>query len=74
MGERDAIADSDQRRSFRVFWGFLMSSCRQGELSALLERVLSLEPVANSSPMRGCAAFIAIGWRPANTPNAPLLN
>jgi len=28
MGERDAIADSDQGRSFRAFWDFLMSSRR----------------------------------------------
>lgn len=33
MGERDAIADSDQGRSFRAFWDFLMSSQRQEELS-----------------------------------------
>jgi len=29
MGERDAIGDSDQGRSFRAFWDFLMSSRRQ---------------------------------------------
>ena len=34
MGERDVIADSDQGRSFRAFWDFLMSSQRQEELSA----------------------------------------
>ncbi|HEY4540889.1 MAG TPA: DUF3375 domain-containing protein, partial [Noviherbaspirillum sp.] len=50
MGERDAIADSDQGRSFRAFWDFLMSSSRQEELSALLERVLALPPVAELSP------------------------
>ena len=50
MGERDAIADSDQGRSFRAFWDFLMSSRRQEELSALLERVLSLPPVAELKP------------------------
>jgi hypothetical protein len=50
MGERDAIADSDQGRSFRAFWDFLMSSRRQEELSALLERVLTLEPVAELKP------------------------
>jgi hypothetical protein len=33
MGERDAIADSDQGRSFRAFWDFLMSSRRQEELT-----------------------------------------
>ncbi len=50
MGERDAIADSDQGRSFRAFWDFLMSSRRQEELSALLEKVLGLAPVAELKP------------------------
>ena len=50
MGERDAIADSDQGRSFRAFWDFLMSCRRQEELSALLERVLALQPVAELRP------------------------
>ena len=50
MGERDAIADSDQRRSFRAFWDFLMSSSRQEELSILLERVLTLPPVIELKP------------------------
>ena len=50
MGERDAIADSDQGRSFRAFWDFLMSSSRQKELSALLERVLALPPVVELKP------------------------
>ncbi|MDO8771609.1 MAG: DUF3375 domain-containing protein [Burkholderiaceae bacterium] len=50
MGERDAIADSDEGRSFRAFWDFLMSSSRQEELSALLERVLALPPVADLQP------------------------
>jgi hypothetical protein len=51
MGERDAIADSDQGRSFRAFWDFLMSSRRQEELTALLERVLALPPVASCGPI-----------------------
>ena len=50
MGERDLIADSDQGRSFRAFWDFLMSSRRQEELSSLLERVLSLPPVMELKP------------------------
>jgi hypothetical protein len=50
MGERDAIADSDQGRSFRAFWEFLMSSSRQDELSELLERVLSLAAVIEMKP------------------------
>jgi hypothetical protein len=50
MGERDAIADSDQGRSFRAFWDFLMSSSRQEELTELLDRVLALAPVAELKP------------------------
>lgn len=50
MGERDAIADSDQGRSFRAFWDFLMSSRRQEELTTLLERVLALPVVAELKP------------------------
>ena len=50
LSERETIADSDQGRSFRAFWDFLMSSRRQDELSALLERVLALPPVADLKP------------------------
>lgn len=50
MGERDAIADSDQGRSFRAFWDFLMSSRRQEELSELLSRVLALPSVVELQP------------------------
>ncbi|MGA9991669.1 MAG: DUF3375 domain-containing protein [Thiobacillaceae bacterium] len=50
MGERDAIGDSDQGRSFRAFWDFLMSSRRQEELSERLDQVLALPPVAALKP------------------------
>ena len=50
MGERDAIGDSDQGRSFRAFWDFLMSSRRQEELSERLERVLALPAVVALAP------------------------
>jgi flagellar motility protein MotE (MotC chaperone) len=50
FGERDAIADSDQGRSFRAFWDFLMSPARQEELSALLESVFGLEAVQALAP------------------------
>jgi len=50
MGERDAIADSDQGKSFRAFWDFLMSQSRQEELTQLLEQVLSLSPIKSMSP------------------------
>jgi hypothetical protein len=50
MGERDLIADSDQGRSFRAFWDFLMSQARQEELTHLLDRVLQLPSIAELSP------------------------
>ena len=53
FGERDAIVDSDQGRSFRAFWDFLMSPARQEELTGLLEQVLALEQVAELAPGLG---------------------
>ena len=50
LSERDSIEESDQGRSFRAFWEFLMSSDRQEELTRLLERVLALPPVAGMNP------------------------
>lgn len=50
MGEHDAIGDSDQGRSFRAFWDFLMSSRRQEELTGLLDRVLALPAVTDLEP------------------------
>jgi flagellar motility protein MotE (MotC chaperone) len=50
MGERDVIADSDQGKSFRAFWDFLMSQSRQEELTRRLEQVLALPPVAEMQP------------------------
>ena len=50
MGERDAIADSDQGRSLRAFWDFLMSSQRQEQLSERLDQVLALPAVAALKP------------------------
>ena len=50
MGERDAIADSDQGKSFRAFWDFLLSIRRQEELTGLLERVLALPAVTELKP------------------------
>lgn len=50
LGERDAIAESDQGKSFRAFWDFLMSPARQEELTDLIDRTLALEPVAELRP------------------------
>ena len=50
MGERDAIADSDQGRSFRAFWEFLLSARRQEEFSNLLAGVLALPAITDLKP------------------------
>jgi hypothetical protein len=50
FGKRDLIADSDEGKSFRAFWDLLMSPSRQDELSALLARVMALEPVRELAP------------------------
>ncbi len=47
---RDAIAESDQGRSFTAFWDLLMSETRQEELEALLTRVFELEAVQKLQP------------------------
>jgi len=53
FGEQDAIADSDQGRSFRAFWDFLMSPARQEEFGRMLDKVLSLEQIQELKPDRG---------------------
>ncbi|MEB0140725.1 MULTISPECIES: DUF3375 domain-containing protein [unclassified Undibacterium] len=50
MGERDLIADSDQGKSFRAFWDFLLSGSRQEELTRLLDQVLALPAVNALQP------------------------
>jgi hypothetical protein len=50
FGQRDAIAESDQGKSFRAFWDFLMAPARQEELSALLQAVFALAPVRELAP------------------------
>jgi len=50
IGEQDAIGNSDQGKSFRAFWDFLMSSTRQEELSSRLNKVLALAPIASLKP------------------------
>ena len=50
MSERDLIVDSDQGKSFRAFWDFLMSSRRQDELTGMLDRILQLTAVQSLNP------------------------
>lgn len=48
FGERDVIADSDEGRSFRAFWDFLMTPESQGHLSTLLDRTFAIEALERS--------------------------
>lgn len=50
LGERDAIASSDQGTSFRTFWDFLMSPDRQEEFTDKLERVFALPAIRDTAP------------------------
>lgn len=46
---RESITASDQGRSFRSFWEFLMTPARQQELTELLENILALEALEDIS-------------------------
>lgn len=48
--EQDVIWDSDQGKSFRAFWEFLMSAPRQAELAELLAKVHALEEIRALTP------------------------
>lgn len=50
VGDRHAIADSDQGRSFHAFYDFLLSPRRQREFSDLLARVQSLAVIGEADP------------------------
>lgn len=50
LGRRDAIDESDQGRSFRAFWDFLMSDRRQQELTGLLDAVFGHPAVQAAGP------------------------
>lgn len=48
FGEHDAITDSEQGRSFRAFWDFLMSPSGQEELTTLLDSVYQIEELGDA--------------------------
>lgn len=50
FGEHDAINDSDQGRSFRAFWDFLLSAAKQEEFSRLLQQALELPAISSLRP------------------------
>ncbi|HYO85784.1 MAG TPA: DUF3375 domain-containing protein [Dermatophilaceae bacterium] len=45
LGERHAIAESDQGRSFQAFYDFLLSRTRRDELTDLLDRLVKLDVI-----------------------------
>lgn len=47
---RESITASDQGRSFRSFWEFLMTPTRQQELTDLLESIFELEALEDLAP------------------------
>lgn len=50
FGDHDAIADSDQGKSFRAFWALLMSPNRQQQLAAMAGDMLALPEVQSLEP------------------------
>ncbi len=52
LGSREAIADSDQGKSFRAFYDFLLSQSRQEELTALLDTVQQLSAITEAADPR----------------------
>jgi len=50
LGNREAIAESDQGRSFQAFYDFLLSADRQEELTQLLSRVHELDAIDAADP------------------------
>lgn len=50
FGEEDAIAASDEGRSFRAFWEFLMSPDRQEELQKMAQQLLEVEEIKALNP------------------------
>ncbi len=71
LGERDAIADSDQGRSFQAFWDFLMDPTRQEELGSLWEAVFSLPSVQTLGPDPRLRRVHSTGLKPASIPRRP---
>jgi len=50
LGDRDAIADSDQGRSFQAFYDFLLSPQRQAEFSGLLDLLAMIDVIDEPDP------------------------
>lgn len=50
LGSRNSIAESDQGKSFRAFYDFLLSSDRREELTTLLRRLQQIDSIGQRDP------------------------
>jgi flagellar motility protein MotE (MotC chaperone) len=50
LGSRETIADSDQGKSFRAFYDFLLSHARQTELTELIGKVQEIAALGDPDP------------------------
>ncbi len=50
FSQQDVIRDSDQGKSFKAFWEFLMAPQRQAELSTLLTEIFALDDIVQFNP------------------------
>jgi hypothetical protein len=53
LGERDAITNSDQGRSFRAYWDFLLSTAKREEVAWLLDAIHGYPAIAARYPNTG---------------------
>jgi hypothetical protein len=59
LGEREAIAGSDQGVSFRAFYDFLMAADRQDEFDRLLDAALALPALRDADP---ALRYVVADW------------
>ena len=71
LGERDAIADSDEGQSFRAFWEVLMSQARQEQMTGNLERVLAQPDAVVGAATDDASLVEAAGGTVVVVPTSP---
>jgi len=57
FGEQDLIQNSDQGRSFRAFWQFLMSTDHQEEIHKLIHGIIQLPEITNIEKSEELVSF-----------------
>jgi hypothetical protein len=70
MGERDAIADSDQGKSFRAFWDFCCPAVVRRNLRNSLKKSWPFLPYPHCARTFAYGAYIMTGWMPVDMRNA----